>query len=1616
MSRYIILLFIAFLLSVSAVQGQINSYDYEGEINLFLSNGVQLPLFGSTYPGRGSELIPYGPVTSRLIDTLFITADVNDRFFITLDYDSSRLDFLGGGNIYQLIYLGKEYESLQKLTVGNQPIDFINTKFVSIPPLSDSGLGLSAQFKKDDFLINGLVQYDITSVRTKTFIGHNELIEFMFDDIDFVKGQYYFLPDNSIDTASLVVIREKSTVSGNETVTLIPGIDYTFDNQQGWIYLTSPLLQTSSLYVYYEKNTVSIGDISLGINAYITTAGDRVDFYAGSFPEYFSLQSGKDFLVLQDQEKISFWELRNAYYLSGIGSDDFLIFNDIKLVDKTTNAENTAYESILGSAVFDNARNVLFFYAQDEVGFQPRPFPGLEPFVNSTQGDNPFDPSNQVYQLSPGTALQKLQIQVSASRVDFFLDYSILENSVEVFVDNKVLAQSDYTVDYSYGTVRLKDDVYSPSSLIQIRWREGGLTGVDDKLVVALGIEYNKDITLGLLGALDIPLALNPSIENVSDARGIISGYTVYDTDLGPFDFSGSFEAAVSSRIPGIGDNLLIYDMQGEETLNLSVNSDSWLIGSRSMILNDADPTQRFNDRGELKYISYFEELAFRGTVLHDSTWNVPLDQVYDYSQRGGVYNTSDSFDQGSSRSVVFNYSFSAGEDAPFVNAVLSTSKNLAFADQLAVVYKTRDINGALPEIFIEVLEVYQEDINGNDLIDKESSSDEGFVITPSGGTQTVLGLNNPGNDQLDSEDINENGILDPSGLFATDSETGIILKQSGDPSSFTLQAAPEWTEVIIPLSDLVQSNPEIFQYAEAVRITIGYPDELLPDNRSGEILVNSIQFDGFPVKNVNPPPDTDIQFISSGSLTYSSAEDVFPEDYKNVLNTESYDPTILQWKFLTGLGAQEERSLVIIPESSHDLSEFEGLLLYLLLPQDQAIPPSTAISLDLELRSGSTVTIQLPLEHLRTGWNRLFFPLTESINARPIEGTVNNTPVNSKITGVLDAEVAQYTISIIAGDDVLAPGTYIYLSDLKTGSFFFSPELEMAASLSFRSNKQIGSLGSLPLFSMLELTLDSQGLVDLQQNEITDFLVQGDITANVLGFLPVSLGTGYNFIKTLTGNEQKDITSVSGSIGLFFTEYEYIPQLSIDYYAYRNDSRQSDDDLFLGSLSMQITEKIPENGLFKYQYIQKTELSTLSLFNESHDGVLSFPLEPVDINISGNYARTYKDINIVPGSVYNHLTDYFSDSVTTLKKQVPDDQNISDTFSVLIKPHSLVQIELNQNLFYLQNGYSSSFLHQQLNQDYKVSVPLQIGSVRIIPSIQRSEQMKVGTQQPLLALLNHQLQDLVFPLLAADISQWMREPLLTLTGQNPESDIQTANLSETLSLNTTIQDPPVWIPNTINISAARKGSVSGIINSSEFGIYTSIGKNLAGGNGTDFLWSLNSRLSFDTVYNWYYKNRTISSSLYLFSMFNFSEFSITSDINGTFKDISANENKAIQESPVDLPFKTSSLLVSGSVALNRPIKYTELLMDLFTHANHKDSLRMEYNGFIDEKTPSFGTSRIMFRTTYEHKSSFYIDKDAAMHFFITLQSGREQFWLFDGFENRDSLGIEMGISATLYL
>ena len=82
----------------------------------------------------------------------------------------------------------------------------------------------------------------------------------------------------------------------------------------------------------------------------------------------------------------SYWELMNGYKLSGINEEDLPGNISINLYNLNTSVENDDYIEIINNWNLYSQYGVLFFMSEDEYGFQPRPFPGYEPFQNSSTG------------------------------------------------------------------------------------------------------------------------------------------------------------------------------------------------------------------------------------------------------------------------------------------------------------------------------------------------------------------------------------------------------------------------------------------------------------------------------------------------------------------------------------------------------------------------------------------------------------------------------------------------------------------------------------------------------------------------------------------------------------------------------------------------------------------------------------------------------------------------------------------------------------------------------------------------------------------------------------------------------------------------------------------------------------------------------------------------------------------------------------------------------------------------------------------------------------------------------------------------------------------------------
>ncbi|MBA7623645.1 hypothetical protein ES703_31043 [subsurface metagenome] len=170
-------------------------------------------------------------------------------------------------------------------------------------------------------------------------------------------------------------------------------------------------------------------------------------------------------------------------------------------------------------------------------------------------------------------------------------------------------------------------------------------------------------------------------------------------------------------------------------------------------------------DRGNVLYKNYYKETTFSGDVLQPLSW--PDHQVFAYSEKAGPYNTADRPTGGNEESLVIDYEFENEDTEAYVTVVTPINQeNLTDFERFNIILRGDSITGDNIRIYVEVLKVYDEDINDNSTLDGESSiNDPGFEITPTDGEPTVIGTDREGksNGKIDSEDINDNGYLDLS-------------------------------------------------------------------------------------------------------------------------------------------------------------------------------------------------------------------------------------------------------------------------------------------------------------------------------------------------------------------------------------------------------------------------------------------------------------------------------------------------------------------------------------------------------------------------------------------------------------------------------------------------------------------------------------------------------------------------------------------------------------------------------------------------------------------------------------------------------------------------------------
>ena len=268
----------------------------EGQLELNMFYGKDFALGDSSTTGAGTAGISDG-FGYDFISRILLTGSVADRLFIEFDYDSERKEEELGGdrNTYSVSYRGKEDEFFKEVSVGNKELAIKDSRYLKIDEGNADSFALKGDAGWEKLHMEGLFRFTDALQGKKEFTGSRNSIDFAALDVEYVRRQFFIIPDIGIDEDTLELYK---TATGSvdlkvddekKFALLTRGRDYTFDNTRGRIYLLNALLSDEELIVYYQKSGESVGDITLGQDAIIDASGARDDFNSmdPDYLEYF---------------------------------------------------------------------------------------------------------------------------------------------------------------------------------------------------------------------------------------------------------------------------------------------------------------------------------------------------------------------------------------------------------------------------------------------------------------------------------------------------------------------------------------------------------------------------------------------------------------------------------------------------------------------------------------------------------------------------------------------------------------------------------------------------------------------------------------------------------------------------------------------------------------------------------------------------------------------------------------------------------------------------------------------------------------------------------------------------------------------------------------------------------------------------------------------------------------------------------------------------------------------------------------------------------------------------------------------------------------------------------
>ncbi len=1285
---------------VSVFSAKINDED----VDLFLTGSWETELkwgFGFSWNSNDKTVKsdPFPGMTSGLQFTntpdLLISLWLMHSYFFDASFiDNYKLNTILFG------YESQEDTFLRSIRFGNTDIGYGEYSYLNIPEASSGSFGGMALFGTDRGEHQIMIRFDPAELQEKNYIGKYEVDSTRISPESYVRGRFFVLPDSNVD--NLVVY-----IEDNNGFRKADSSDAVISAEEGLVFFRTPLNVRAA--VSYSKGGLPVGNSSLGIG-FLARDSDGLgagttgtlditgtdQFQFGTTEEYLGIDMDSWSLTIDSEQSLLLYEpgVFSPFEILSFYSLPYSLPSDPSLFRADLTAKNLTTGVPLNIVPESESGLLRLLYSGDSLRNPGNRYP-----LSDTIG-----PDSLIYEPDRGLTgtppKKELLFQKLIPSDRYNLGEDVLEGSISVTVNG--IKETRYSFNSDSGNLEFLFPVPGDAG-IKINYRTASENGNGGDLLLGFGSKFNfsDKFKMEVGAGLRWNILESKYIDKPGKSGGSIlgTGGLTYEGEKLTF----RLDAGISLYNPNTTGILRLAGMN-RKGFDIPLSSD---------FLYPAAPPETgvtTGTRGSLYYKDYHNYDAAGGSVLKDYDWEIPADQNYSYKDGGrtGPY-IAGTGSETEGDAVVLDYDLAINEWTGGRIPLTLGSDPLDLSGTQAISFQWKHISSSGNITAYVRIGKLAEDLDNDTLLDRELSQyGSGFNFNDSTYTMKV-GLSpdgKSGNGQLDSEDLDGNGVLDGEGTLL------VLTKTAGtdfaDPGS-------TWQTVTLNLSPSDRSKLKAVTGLEIIISDNG-------SGSSGKLLISSLTLTGseFVVKpDTVPDPD---QIVTSREINeiYSAV----PEP----LLISSYPETSV---FSAGTGVQNVAEFTWDKggtwESSQfteavDLSEYSTINFYLKTPAPA--PSSMTFSLTSPGNRGVSITFQ-PIEspswikYTLDYWTGILtadnstLPVTAWNKLDPNEKNVNLISLEALCTtgGQLlidEIHLKDPVIGISAAGrsffDYKFPGTLLSYRDKPLISNFKFTNSSQISGKEFATgfaNNRVSEISTATDFALKILSMTAAGTLNLQWRDNILYASPGfsfilPILGNRLTFedsyseinIPmINSVTRENGLKVNSGN-----TSLILKLGSFYTNNNLIrswgissnskwPQgLFLDSWIdlkmtsaenpYKNKTSL---EKIAESYSLYIPGKLPVDrttginlnpGLnreklfldFNETFISKTEgtderkLSTEQLFSVGSRFIL-FPESPYRITIKPGYKKdaaisnpAYTDLNF--------FTDT-SDSLTALGTQV---------------------------------------------------------------------------------------------------------------------------------------------------------------------------------------------------------------------------------------------------------------------------------------------------------------------------------------------------------------------------